>query len=299
AGGDTERPMVFLAVAGVINVILNLILVIVFHLDVAGVAIATIVSQYISCFLVIRCLTKEKGPLHLDLKGLRIDPMILKNIATIGLPAGLQGMVFSMSNMVIQSSINSFGDVVMAGSGAAANIEGFVYVSMNAFYQTCLTFTGQNYGAGKPKRVDRVITLCLAFVTVSGILCGALAYVFADPLLHIYSPSDEVVAQGIVRMTYVCLPYFLCGLMDTLVGGLRGLGTSIVPMCVSIIGVCGFRLVWIFTVFQAVRTPPCLYISYPVSWIATAIIHACCLLVVRKKAYKRMDYSAETASTTA
>ena len=204
-------------------------------------------------------------------------------------------MVFSISNMVIQSSVNSFGDIVMAGSGAAANIEGFVYVSMNAFYQTCLTFTGQNYGAGKPKRVDRVILLCEGFVALSGILCGGLAYAFADPLLHIYSPSDEVVAWGILRMTYVCLPYFLCGVMDVLVGALRGLGASVVPMCVSIIGVCGFRLVWIFTVFRAVQTPPSLFISYPISWIATALIHFCCLLVVRKRAYRKLE-AAEAAA---
>ena len=289
ARGDTRRPMIYLAIAGVINVVLNLILVIVYHLDVAGVAIATILSQYISCFLVIRCLTLETGALHLDLKALSIDPNTLKNIAVIGLPAGLQGMVFSISNMVIQSSINSFGDIVMAGSGAAANIEGFVYVSMNAFYQTCLTFTGQNYGAGKPKRVNRVILLCLGYVTFFGLIFSNLAYLFAPQLLHIYSPSSEVVAQGILRMTYVCVPYFLCGLMDTLVGALRGLGASLVPMCVSVVGVCGFRLVWIFTVFQSIRTPECLYISYPISWTATALIHLCCLLVVRRRANQKME----------
>lgn len=296
ARGDTRRPMVFLAIAGVVNVILNLVLVIVFHLDVAGVAIATVVSQYISGALVLLCLARETGPLHLDLKALRIDPTTLKNIAVIGLPAGLQGMVFSLSNMVIQSSINSFGDVIMAGSGAAANIEGFVYVSMNALYQTCLTFTGQNYGAGKPERVDRVIGICLGFVTIAGVVCGGLAYLFATPLLHIYSPSSEVVAQGIVRMTYVCLPYFLCGIMDTLVGALRGLGASLVPMCVSVVGVCGVRLVWIFTVFQAVHTPECLYISYPISWAATALIHFCCLMVVRKRSYKKIAAATATAA---
>ena len=296
AYGDTRRPMIYLAIAGVVNVGLNMYLVIVFHLDVAGVAIATVISQYISCALVLLCLTRETGPLHLDLKKLRIDPTALKNIAVIGLPAGLQGMVFSLSNMVIQSSVNSFGDIVMAGSGAAANIEGFVYVSMNAFYQSCLTFTGQNYGAGKLKRVDRVILLCEGFVALSGILCGGLAYAFATPLLHIYSPSDEVVAWGILRMTYVCLPYFLCGIMDVLVGALRGLGTSVVPMCVSIAGVCGVRLMWIFTIFRAIHTPESLFLSYPVSWIATALIHFCCLLVVRKRAYKKLE-AAEAVST--
>lgn len=296
ARGDTKRPMTFLAISGVVNVILNLILVIVFHLDVAGVAIATTVSQYISCFLVLRCLMHEEGALHLELRELSIDLPTLKNIAVIGLPARLQGVVFSLSNTVIQSSINSFDDIVMAGSGAASNIEGFVYVAMNSFYQTCLTFTSQNYAAGKTKRVDRGILLSLLYVTVAGLVCGVGAYCFATPLLHIYSPSDEVVAQGIIRMTYVCLPYFLCGIMDVLVGALRGLGASVVPMCVSVVGVCGFRLFWVFTIFREIHTAPCLYFSYPVSWVITGVVHFICLLVVRKRAYRKIDLANEVAA---
>lgn len=291
AGGDTRRPMFFLAIAGVVNVVLNLILVIVFHLGVAGVAIATIVSQYISAFLVLRCLIGETGPLHLDLKKLRIEKDVLINIVSIGLPAGFQGIVFSISNVVIQSSVNSFGRVVMAGSGASANVEGFVYVGMNAFYQSCLTFVGQNYGAGKCDRVDKVVLWCQGFGILSGLVLGGLAYLFGGQLLSIYSPDPAVIEQGMVRMFYVGLPYFLCGIMDVMVGALRGLGWSVAPMVVSILGVCGVRLIWVATIFQAHRTPACLYLSYPISWIITAAIHTVCFLVIRKKAYAKVSHT--------
>ncbi|MCI9605532.1 MAG: MATE family efflux transporter [Oscillospiraceae bacterium] len=295
AGGDTQRPMFFLAIAGVVNVVLNLILVIVFHLDVAGVAIATIVSQYISAFLVLRCLMAETGPLHLELKKLRIEKDVLINIVSIGLPAGFQGIVFSISNVVIQSSINSFGDIVMAGSGASANVEGFVYVGMNAFYQTCLTFVGQNYGAAKCDRVDRVVLLCQGFGILSGLILGGLAYLFGNQLLSIYSPNPDIIAQGMIRMFYVGLPYFLCGIMDVMVGALRGLGWSVAPMAVSVLGVCGVRLLWVATIFQTYHTPACLYLSYPISWIITAIIHIICFLFIRKKAYARVTHNAVPA----
>lgn len=287
AGGDTQRPLAFLSVAGVVNVILNLILVIVFHLDVAGVAIATVISQCISALLVLRCLMKEEGPLHLELKSLRLDGSALKSIVQIGLPAGFQGIVFSISNVVIQSSVNSFGDIVMAGSGASANVEGFVYVGMNAFYQTCLTFTGQNYGAGKLDRVDQTVIWCQVFGCVTGVGLGGLAYLFGPQLLSIYSSNPEVIASGMVRMAYVGLPYFLCGIMDVMVGALRGLGWSVAPMAVSILGVCGVRLGWIATIFQHNHTPQCLFLSYPISWIITALIHILCFLYYRKKLWKQ------------
>lgn len=288
ANGDTQRPLRFLTIAGVVNVILNLLLVIVFHLDVAGVAIATTVSQYISGGLVLRCLMGETGPLHLDLKGLRFDRDVLGNIIRIGLPAGFQGIVFSLSNVVIQSSINSFGDTVMAGSGAQANIEGFVYVGMNAFYQACLTFVSQNYGAGQPERCDRSLLWCQGYVIAAGLLLGGLATLFGSQLLNIYTGSPEVIAQGLIRARYVCLPYFLCGIMDVMVGALRGLGWSVVPMFVSMIGACGLRLLWIATVFQVHRTPEWLYVSYPITWIITGSVHIICFLVIRKKAYAKV-----------
>lgn len=294
AAGDTRRPLNYLSAAGVINVCLNLLLVIVFHLDVAGVAIATIISQYISAFLILRCLLRETGPLHLDPKQLHVDKEVFLNIVRIGLPAGFQGVIFSISNVVIQSSINSFGDIVMAGSGAAANIEGFVYMGMNAFYQTCLTFTSQNYGAGKCRRVDKVLLWCQGYSLVAGLLLGNLAYLFGPQLLSIYSPSPDVVAQGMVRLLYISVPYALCGVMDVMVGSLRGLGWSVAPMFVSVVGVCGARLLWIATVFQVYHTPHCLYFSYPVTWVITGAIHILCFLVIRRKAYARVADLAES-----
>ncbi len=297
AAGDTRRPLNYLFVAGIINVCLNLLLVIVFHLDVAGVAIATIISQYISALLVLRCLMRESGPLHLELSRLKLDREVFWGIVRIGLPAGFQGMVFSISNVVIQSSINSFGDIVMAGSGASANIEGFVYMGMNAFYQTCLTFTSQNYGAGKCDRVDKVLLWCQFYSLVTGLLLGNLAYLFGPQLLGIYSPSPDVVAQGMIRLLYISVPYALCGIMDVMVGSLRGLGWSVAPMFVSVVGVCGARLLWIATVFQVYRTPQCLYFSYPVTWVITGSVHILCFLLIRRKAYARVAGLAETAVT--
>lgn len=296
AAGDTRRPLNYLSAAGVINVCLNLLLVIVFHLDVAGVAIATIISQYISALLVLRCLLRETGPLHLDLGRLRIDKEVFLNIVRIGLPAGFQGVVFSISNVVIQSSINSFGDIVMAGSGASANIEGFVYMGMNAFYQTCLTFTSQNYGAGKCDRVDKVLLWCQLYSFITGLVLGNLAYLFGPQLLSIYSPNPDVIAQGMVRLLYVSAPYALCGIMDVMVGSLRGLGWSVAPMFVSVVGACGLRLLWIATVFQLYRTPQCLYFSYPVTWVITGAVHILCFLIIRRKAYARVADLAEASS---
>ena len=295
AQGDTRRPLNYLTLAGIVNVCLNLLLVIVFHLDVAGVAIATVISQYISALLVLRCLLRETGPLHLEPSQLRVDREILGAIVRIGLPAGFQGVVFSISNVVIQSSINSFGDIVMAGSGASANIEGFVYMGMNAFYQTCLTFTSQNYGAGKSDRVDKVLLWCQFDSLVTGLVLGNLAYLFGPQLLSIYSPSPDVIAQGMVRLLYVSAPYALCGIMDVMVGSLRGLGWSVVPMIVSMVGACGLRLVWIATVFQVIHTPQCLYFSYPVTWIITGAVHIICFLVIRKKAYAKIEGAAVCA----
>ena len=256
AQGDTKRPLYFLIIAGVVNVILNLISVILLNMDVAGVALATTISQYVSAGLVILCLTKEDGPLRLNLKAMKLDRHILGQILEIGLPAGFQGIVFSLSNVLIQSSINSFGSTVVAGSAAAGNIENFVYQAMNAFYQTNLTFTGQNYGAGECRRVDKTLLYCQGFVIVTGLLLGNLVYYFGHPLVSIYAPGEEdVIRQGIIRLGYVARPYALCGIMDTMVGSLRGLGYSIGPMIVSLIGACGLRVAWIFTIFQMYRTP--------------------------------------------
>ena len=225
AQGDTKRPLYFLTAAGIINVILNLVFVIVFHMDVAGVALATIISQYVSAILVLLTLMRDKGPLRVDLRALRLDMKVVRRILQVGLPAGFQGMVFSISNVLIQSSINSFGSTVVAGSAASSNIEGFVYAGMNAFYQTALTFTSQNYGACECKRVDRIMGLCLLYSGLIGLVLGNLAYLFGYPLGSIYAPGqEEVIAQAVDRLSICCTTYFLCGLMDTQVGVLRGIG---------------------------------------------------------------------------
>ncbi len=281
--GDTKRPLFILAATGVVNVILNLVLVIVFHLGVAGVAIATIVAQYLSCIAVIVLLMRATGSIHFSWSKLRIDLKTMLQMLKVGLPAGLQGTIFSISNVLIQSSINSFGSVVVAGSSAAANLEGFVYVGMNAFYQAALTFVGQNAGAGKYERIRRIQACCLGCVITVGLVMGCGVYLLGNQLLQIYTTSPDVIAAGKVRLLYLAAPYFLCGIMDVMVGMLRGLGTSLVPMCVSILGVCGVRIVWIFTVFQVLHTPESLYFSYPISWIATAIVHVVCFGFVYRK----------------
>ena len=270
---------------------LNLLFVIVLEMSVAGVALATIISQYISALLVLQCLIRDKGALRLDLKKLGLDKRVIIRICQVGLPAGFQGIVFSLSNVVIQSSINSFNSTaIVAGSSTSSNIEGFVYTGMNAIYQTCLTFTSQNYGAGKCRRVDRTLLLCLGYVTAIGLALGNLAVFLGPQLASIYAPGEpEVVAQAVLRLQYVCSLYFLCGIMDTMVGVLRGLGYSVVPMVVSMVGACVTRLVWVATIFQVYRSPEVLYLSYPVSWTITLTVHILFFLFIRRHAYAKVQ----------
>ena len=293
AVGDTKRPLYFLFISGIVNVILNLVLVLVFHLGVAGVAIATVTSQVISAVLVALCLIKTDAPYRLELKKLRIHKSKLLEIIKIGLPAGMQGAVFSISNVLIQSSINSFGSTVMAGSTAASNIENFVYTAMNALYQTALSFTGQNVGGGKYKRIGKIMRICVLDVTAIGILLGGGAYLCGSTLLSIYTSDPQVIQYGLERMMFVCLPYFLCGIMDTLVGSLRGMGYSIMPMIVSLTGACVLRIVWIMTIFQMNPTLSTLFLSYPVSWFVTALAHFICYLIVHHRFMKK--HAAEMA----
>lgn len=271
--GDTRRPLYFLLLAGIINVLLNLFFVIQFHMGVAGVALATVISQVVSAALVVYTLMKTEGCFHLDLRKLKIHPKRLVQMIKIGLPAGMQGAIFSVSNVLIQSSINSFGSVAMAGSTSASNLEGFVYTAMNSFYQTNLSFTSQNVGARKMERVHKILAICAGCVSVLGICMGGLVYLFGPQLLSIYSTDPEVIAYGMIRLSFVCLPYFLCGLMDVLVGSMRGLGFSILPMIVSLTGACGLRVLWIFTVFRWNHSLEALFISYPISWFITAATH--------------------------
>lgn len=272
AAGDTRGPLLFLTVAGVINVILNLFFVLAFHMDVAGVALATIISQFVSAILILIALMRREDACRLCLREIHCYGDALKTMLRIGLPAGVQGSLFSISNVLIQSSINSFGEVAMSGNAAAGNIEGFVYVTMNAFHQTALNFVGQNAGAKKYDRVQRVMLLSLGMVTAAGAVAGILARIFGRTLLGIYiTDSADAIQYGLIRMNYICLTYYLCGMMDTLTGAMRGLGASLEPMLITVAGVCVFRIVWIYTAFQipAYHTLGCLYLSYPISWALT------------------------------
>jgi len=272
AQGDTKRPLYFLTVAGLANIVLNFIFVYFLHMDVDGVALATLVSQTISAALVITCMIKSDGPCKLYFRKLKIYKNELKMITVVGLPAGLQGSLFSISNVIIQSSMNSFGDIVMSGNTAAGNIEGFVYVAENAFYHAAITFTGQNYGARKYKRTRKVFWISMAMTAAVSFVLSVAVYIFGRQLLGIYLPGEEsAIGYGMTRMLIVMLPHLLLGLENTVVGQLRGLGYSLSPMIISIFGICGIRIIWVYTVFAANRTLEMLYMSYPISWAITLI----------------------------
>lgn len=285
AVGDTRRPLFYLVIAGVINVVLNLFFVVYLKLDVAGVAIATVISQFVSAVLVVRCLMKESGGIRFVPSKMRIHAGKLLSIMQIGLPAGIQGMLFSLSNVVIQSSVNSFGAVVMAGNSASANLELFIYFAMNAFYQAIISFTSQNVGAGKIERVRRILKTGLACSSAMGLSLGLLSVIFGHRLLSIYSSSEPVIAAGMDRLRIIASTYAICGLMDGMVGALRGLGYSVLPTIVTLIGVCGLRLVWIATLFQipALHSVVTVYLSYPVSWLVTLAAHVAGFAWVMKK----------------
>ena len=286
AAGDTRSPLIFLFIAGVVNVILNVVFVTQFHMNMAGVALATTISQAISAVLVVIALMRRTDACQLHLKEMRFHKPQLVKMLRIGLPAGIQSSLFSISNVIIQSSVNSFGDVFMSGNAAAANIEGFVYVCLNAFHQTAVNFIGQNAGAKQYKRVYKTLWVCLGCVTVVGLVMGTLAYSLGPTLLSIYiTDSGEAIGYGMVRLAYICLPYFLCGLMDVSTGALRGLGASFVPMVISVLGVCGLRIGWIYTIFQipAFHTPQCLYFSYTVSWSATFLCQLAAFIIVYRR----------------
>ena len=275
AVGDSKRPLYFLASAGVINVILNLVFVIGFKMDVDGVALATAISQTVSAALVVLALTKREDACRLVIKNLKIHKEQFLKILKIGIPAGIQGSIFSISNVIIQSSVNSFGKVVMSGNAAAANIEGFVWNIMNSFMQTSMNFMGQNMGAKNYHRLRKIMWTCLGCVAVAGIVFGNLAYIFSEHLLGIYiTDSVEAIHYGQIRMLYLAVPYFICGMMDVMTGAMRGVGKSVSAMLISIAGVCGIRLVWIFTIFKipAYHSIESLYFSYMISWSATLII---------------------------
>ena len=288
AVGDTKRPLIFLIISGAVNACLNMLLVIVFHLDVAGVAIATVTSQFISCVLVIGCLYRTKSSYQLRFSRLKIRKEYLKPICQVGIPAGIQSTVINFSNALLQSSVNSFGSTTMAGYTAANNIFGFLYVTVNAVTQACMSFTSQNYGVGKWKRMDHVLIDCLILSFVAMMILGNSAYFFGPKLLTIYTSNSKVIQCGMEILLYTTVTYFLCGFMDLFPGALRGMGRSGVPMILSIIGTVGTRIVWIFWIFPNHRSLDILFISYPASWIITIVLQVICYYFVRKQLYAKM-----------
>ena len=285
AVGDTKRPLMFLIVSGATNVVLNLILVIRFHLGVAGVAIATVISQGISCVLVLRCLYYSEGSYQLRFSKLGMKTRYVKQIFQVGVPAGIQSTIINFSNVLLQSSVNSFGSVAMAGYTAANNILGFLYVSVNSITQACMSFTSQNYGVRKFKRMDRILLECLGLTVTVSLIFGGGSYLFGSELMHIYTKSADVVACGTDIMLYTTVTYFLCGIMDLFPGALRGMGHSAVPMILSVVGTVGTRIVWIYWVFPQHRALDFLFISYPVSWILTIVMQVICFYFVRKRVH--------------
>ena len=288
AVGDTKRPLLFLIVSGVSNAILNMILVIVFNLGVAGVAIGTVMSQLMSCVLVLRCLCKTQSSYQLHLDRLAIKGDYVKLIFQVGIPAGIQSTVINFSNVLLQSSVNSFGATAMAGYTAANNLLGFLYVSVNAVTQACMSFTSQNYGVRKPKRMDRVLVDCMILSFAVSFAMGCGAYFFGPQLLKIYTEDPKVIQCGMEILAYTTVTYFLCGQMDLFPGALRGMGRSGVPMILSIIGTVGLRIVWIFGIFPAHRSLKVLFISYPASWILTIIMQVTCFWFVRRKVHRQL-----------
>lgn len=289
AVGDTKRPLFFLVISGMTNAVLNLVLVIVFHMGVAGVAIGTIVSQLISSILVLRCLYTSNTSYRLYFSKLGIKTQYLKQIFQVGIPAGIQSTVINLSNALLQSSVNSFGSVAMAGYTAANNICGFLYMSVNAVTQSCMSFTSQNYGVKKLKRMDRVLLDCMILSVGVTLPLGCGAYFFGPELLKIYTSDADVIRCGVEVLAFTTVPYFCCGIMDLLPGALRGMGYSGVPMILSIIGTVGTRIVWIFGLFPAHRSLSFLFISYPVSWILTILMQAVCFCFVRKHVHQSMN----------
>ena len=290
AAGDTRSALIYLTLAGILNIILNLLFVIVFHMNVAGVGLATVISQALSAILVLREIMRRPDACRYIPRKSHIYAAPLKKMITIGLPAGIQGCLFSISNVVIQSSVNSFGSTMVAGCGAASNIEGFIWTTMTGVGQAAVNYTGQNLGAQKFDRIQKVYRSCLCIVTLLGLVMGVSAYVFSEPLLSIYiTDSPEAIAAGQVRMLWICLPYFLGGIMDTLTGCLRGLGKSLLPMLVTILGVCVLRVVWVATIFRlpGFHTPGVLFASYTVSWVVTEVVQ----FILFKTSLKKLQTS--------
>ena len=285
--GDTKRPLIFLIISGIANAALNMILVILFHMGVAGVAIGTIISQLISCVLVLICLYRSEGSYQLRFSKLKINGAYMEQIFQVGVPAGIQSTVINLSNALLQSSVNSFGSIAMAGYTAANNMLGFLYMSVNSITQACMSFTSQNYGVGKLKRMDKVLRDCVILSILIAAVLGGLAYCFGPQILTVYTSDPKVINCGMEILAYTSITYFLCGIMDLFPGALRGMGYSAVPMVLSVIGTVGTRIVWVFGIFPNHRSLSILFVSYPVSWIITIVLQVVCFYFVRKRVHQK------------
>ena len=285
--GDTKRPLIFLIISGIANAALNMILVILFHMGVVGVAIGTIISQLISCVLVLTCLYRSEGSYQLRFSKLKINGAYMEQIFQVGVPAGIQSTVINLSNALLQSSVNSFGSIAMAGYTAANNILGFLYMSVNSITQACMSFTSQNYGVGKLKRMDKVLRDCVILSILIAAVLGGLAYSFGPQILTVYTSDPKVINCGMEILAYTSITYFLCGIMDLFPGALRGMGYSAVPMVLSVIGTVGTRIVWVFGIFPNHRSLSILFVSYPVSWIITIVLQVVCFYFVRKRVHQK------------
>ena len=286
AFGDTRSPLVALTIGGVVNVVLNIIFVTLLHMNVAGVALATVISQAVSMVIVLGVLINRNDEFKLTLRSMRIYTVPLRKIIQIGIPSGLQGCIFNMSNVIIQSSVNSFGSAVMSGNAAAGGIENFVYMTMNSFSQTSMNFVGQNNAAHNDKRVRRTVLLCVVIEVLVAVAMSTIIYAFRYFFIGMFiADSQEAISWAIIRLQYICLPYFMCGIMEILTGALRGMGVALVPMFISIIGVCGFRIGWIFSVFQMPQyhTLQSLYFSYPFSWTFTILALLVAFIVMARR----------------
>ncbi len=284
ASGDTTRPLYFLTFSGLVNVVLNLVFVIYFGMDVAGVALATIISQYVSAILVVMCLKKSTGYCNLRFSSMCFDKKEFFEIIKLGLPAAIQSSLFSLSNVTIQSSVNSFdSSMIVAGNSAASNIEGFVYVAANSFYHAVMTFISQNFGARKIERVIPILKKGIILAVSSSIALGALVLLFADNFVSIYTSENEAISVGVDRLMIIVSTYFLCGVMEISSGALRGLGHSLLPMITTTLGACGFRILWVYTVFAQFKSLDVLFLSYPISWIMVLAANFICFAFVYKK----------------
>lgn len=283
AVGDSRHPLYYLIICGFINVLINLLLVIVFNMDVAGVAVATAISQYLSGLLVIIRLIKEPGMYQLRISYLKPDLATCRHILKVGIPIGLQSIAMPVSNVLIQTSINSFGAIVVAGNAAAVSIENMIYAAIKSINQALITVTGQNYGARNKVRIVKAFHFCMIYAALTGTLLGIIVNVFGYQLINIYTTDTDAISIGLLRLTYVCLPYAICGFMEITNAVLSGIGITVPSMIMSVIGVSGVRILWLFTVFAISPSLICLYISYPVSWAVTFIAQYICFKIVWKR----------------